>query len=258
MNADALRCQGLCARYPSQSEPVLHAIDLRLPKGRWTSIVGPNGAGKSSLLMALAGLMPHSSGQVWLEGRPSTQWTRQDKARAMAWLGQKQPSADDLRVADVVMLGRLPHQSWLSLPSEADQQAVAHAMRLTQCEEWADRAFGDLSGGEQQRVLLARALAVQASLLLMDEPLSNLDPPHQADWLATTRELVRHGTTVISVLHELPFALQSDELVIMAKGRVLHQGGAGDAVTHRALEQVFDHRIAIHQVAGQWTALPKI
>jgi iron complex transport system ATP-binding protein len=258
MNANALRCEGLTARYPSQAHPVLHHIDLALPQGRWTSIVGPNGAGKSSLLMALAGLMPGTQGSIWLQDRPLAQWSRQDKAKALAWLGQKQPSTDDLRVTDVVMLGRIPHQGWLSLPSAADMQAVAHAMHLTQCEEWRDRPFGDLSGGEQQRVLLARALAVQASVLLMDEPLSNLDPPHQADWLAITRQLVQEGTTVVSVLHELPFALQSDELVIMAKGQVVHQGLSADPGTHRALEQVFDHRIAIHRVAGQWTAMPRI
>ena len=258
MNANALRCEQLTAHYASQAHPVLHQIDLALPQGRWTSIVGPNGAGKSSLLMALAGLMPGTQGAIWLQERPLAQWSRQDKARALAWLGQKQPSTDDLRVHDVVMLGRIPHQGWLSLPSTADRQAVAHAMRLTQCEEWHERPFGDLSGGEQQRVLLARALAVEASVLLMDEPLSNLDPPHQADWLAITRQLVQEGTTVVSVLHELPFALQSDELVIMAKGRVVHQGPAADPATHRALELVFDHRIAIHRVAGQWTAMPKI
>lgn len=258
MNESALRCEGLMARYSAQSEPVLHHINLELPKGRWISIVGPNGAGKSSLLMALAGLMPGAHGAVWLLDRPLAQWSRQDKARTLAWLGQKQPSTDDLRVHDVVMLGRIPHQGWLSLPSAADVQAVANAMRLTQCEEWRERPFGDLSGGEQQRVLLARALAVQASVLLMDEPLSNLDPPHQADWLAITRQLVQEGTTVVSVLHELPFALQSDELVIVAKGRVVHQGPAADPATHRALEQVFDDRIAIHRVAGQWTAMPRV
>jgi iron complex transport system ATP-binding protein len=105
--------------------------------------------------------------------------------------------------------------------------------------------------------LLARALAVQAPVLLMDEPLANLDPPHQADWLAQVRSLVRGGRAVVSVLHELTFALQADAVVVVADGRVVHHGASVDATTHRALEAVFDQRIAVHAVAGQWVALPR-
>jgi iron complex transport system ATP-binding protein len=97
---------------------------------------------------------------------------------------------------------------------------------------------------------------VQAEVLLMDEPLANLDPPHQADWLALVRELVVQGKTVVSVLHEISLALQADELVILDRGRIAWQGACAEAATHRALEQVFGHRIAIHPLAGQWFALP--
>jgi iron complex transport system ATP-binding protein len=107
-------------------------------------------------------------------------------------------------------------------------------------------------------VLLARALAVEAQVLLMDEPLANLDPPHQTDWLLMVQALVAGGKTVVSVLHEISFALHADELVVMHHGHVTHQGRCSDAATHRALEQVFDQRIAIYPLAGQWVALPKI
>jgi iron complex transport system ATP-binding protein len=116
--------------------------------------------------------------------------------------------------------------------------------------------LGQLSGGERQRVLLARALAVQAQVLLMDEPLANLDPPHQADWLGIVRALVEQGVTVVSVLHEVSMALHADAVVVMADGRVLHHGPCGDATTHQALCQVFDQRVAIHAIEGQWVALP--
>ena len=106
-------------------------------------------------------------------------------------------------------------------------------------------------------MLLARALAVNAPVLLMDEPLANLDPPHQADWMATTRALVAAGKTVVSVLHELSMALASDQLVIMAEGRVLHDGPCGDPTTHAALEMVFDQRVHVYRVADQWIALPR-
>jgi len=99
-------------------------------------------------------------------------------------------------------------------------------------------------------------LAVQAQVLLMDEPLANLDPPHQADWLVVVRDLIAQGKTVVSVLHEISFALHADQMVIMAKGSVTHQGACADLATHRALEDVFDKRITIHALAEQWVALP--
>jgi len=234
---------------------ILHGVSLALPNGRWTSIVGPNGAGKSTLLKVLAGLLPHQ-GSVELQGLPLASIRPKKRAQRLAWLGQNESTADDLTVWDVAMLGRLPHQAWLAAPSEADRAAVEQALRATQAWDWRGRTLGQLSGGERQRVLLARALAVQAQVLLMDEPLANLDPPHQADWLAVVRALVSKGNTVVSVLHELSMALHADELVIMAAGRITHQGTCSDAATHRALEAVFDNRITIHPLANQWVALP--
>ena len=236
---------------------VLYDISLVLPAARWTSIVGPNGAGKSTLLKVLAGLLPHH-GEVALLGRPLASLRGRQRAQQLSWLGQNESSADDLTAYDVAMLGRLPHQAWLAAPSAADHAAVERALRATQAWDWRARALGQLSGGERQRVLLARALAVEAQVLLMDEPLANLDPPHQTDWLLMVRSLVAEGKTVVSVLHEISFALQADELVLMDQGRIVHQGACGDAATHRALEAVFDHRIAVHPLAGQWLAVPKI
>lgn len=236
--------------------PVLKALDLRLLKGCWTSIVGPNGAGKSTLLKAMAGLLPRT-GEVFLLGQPLDAVTGRTRAQQLAWLGQNEGGADELTAYDVTMLGRLPHQAWLAAPSEADRAAVEQALRATQAWEWRGRPLGHLSGGERQRVLLARALAVQADVLLMDEPLANLDPPHQADWLDLVRALVAQGKTVVSVLHELGMALHADELVVVAQGRIAHQGRCDDAVTHRSLEAVFDHRIAVHALQGQWVALPQ-
>jgi iron complex transport system ATP-binding protein len=253
VSATALQARGLHVRLGDAE--VLHGVDLSLPAGSWTAIVGPNGAGKSTLLRALAGLLP-CTGEVLLQGRPLAAYRGAERGRCLSWLGQNEGTADDLSVRDVVMLGRLPHRAWLATPNEADHAAVDEALRATHAWAWQGRALGQLSGGERQRVLLARALAVQAPVLLMDEPLANLDPPHQADCLAMARALARDGRTVVSVLHELPSALQADALVIVAGGRVVHQGACHDPATHRALEAVFDHRIAVHAVAGQWITLP--
>lgn len=236
---------------------VLHDINLILKNGCWTSIVGPNGAGKSTLLKVLAGLLKHS-GSVSLLGQPLETLPGRVRARQLAWLGQNESTGDDLTVMDVALLGRLPHQAWLAPPSAADHLAVEQALKATQAWEWRQRTLGQLSGGERQRVLLARALAVQAQVLFMDEPLANLDPPHQADWLTTVQGLVKQGKAVVSVLHEISMALQADEMVVMDNGRVTHQGSTSEGVTHRALVDVFDHRIAIHGVQGQWVALPLV
>jgi len=254
----ALAARHLCARLGNVE--VLHGIDLSLPAGRWTSIVGPNGAGKSTLLKVLAGLLPHSAGQVQLMDRKLAAWPTRERARTMAWLGQGEGSdggADDLTAWDVAMLGRLPHRPWLAPPAAADVTAVTRALQQTHAWEWRDRPLGELSGGERQRVLLARALAVQARVLLMDEPLANLDPPHQSDWLATVRGLTASGTTVVSVLHEIGFALHADHVVVLRQGRVLHAGAPHDAATHEALQAVFDNRIAIRPLDDGWAVVPK-
>lgn len=248
----ALNAEGIGARLGRNQ--VLQGLDLQIEAGRWTSIVGPNGAGKSTLLKVLAGLLSHS-GVVHLQGRPMTAWPARRRAQQLAWLGQSEGVGDDLTVWDVALLGRLPHKAWLSKPSAKDYAEVERALRQTQAWDWRERTLGELSGGERQRVLLARALSVKAAVLLMDEPLINLDPPHQADWLQIVRTLVAEGTTVVSVLHEITMALHADSVVVMAGGRICHQGPSASPDCHRALEQVFDKRIAIHAVSGQWVSL---
>lgn len=240
---------------------VLRQLSVQIPKGRWTAIVGPNGAGKSTLLRAMAGMRASNqkqSGDVFLQGRKLADWNGRERAKALAWLGQNQPVSADMAVYDVVMLGRLPHQGWLAPASSADQQAVEQALKRTHAWDWRQRSIGQLSGGERQRVLLARALAVQAQTLLMDEPLANLDPPHQTDWMLTARSLVQQGMTVVSVLHELSFALLADEIIVMQAGRITHQGACIDPASHAALEAVFEHRIQVRELDGLWLALPRL
>ena len=238
-------------------QPVLGGIDLSVAAGAWTSIVGPNGAGKSTLLRLLAGLLAPQGGTLCWHGVPLERIARRQRARQLSWLGQNQGAADELRVYDVAMLGRLPHQRWLAAPSAEDRAAVERALRSTQAWQWRDRALADLSGGERQRVLLARALAVDADTLLMDEPLANLDPPHQADWQAIVRAQVALGRTVVSVLHELTMALAADRIVVMEEGCVVHHGACDDPRTHAALEAVFDHRVQVRRLEDRWIALPR-
>jgi iron complex transport system ATP-binding protein len=167
-------------------------------------------------------------------------------------------SADDLTAYDVVMLGRIPYQSWLNGQSQADHAAIEHALKLTHAWDWRNRALGTLSGGEKQRVLLARLLAVEADVLLMDEPLANLDPPHQADWIQLVHGLVAQGKTVVSVLHDVTLALYADDVVVMSHGQVQYAGKRDDTSLHSNIENVFEQRIAIQPLGNGWVALPKL
>ncbi|WP_310611315.1 ABC transporter ATP-binding protein [Limnohabitans sp.] len=257
MNAPGLALRLHDVHVSLAEQEVLHGIDLSFLVGRWTSIVGPNGAGKSTLLKAMAGLLS-VTGRIFLFDQALMAMDRKLRAQQLSWLGQNETASDDLRVWDVVMLGRMPHQDWLAAPDAKDQAVVEMALRATQAWAWRERSLGQLSGGERQRVLLARAMAVQAQVMLMDEPLANLDPPHQVDWLEQVHCLTAQHTTVISVLHEVSMALHADDMVVMQAGRVVHQGACADAATHRAVEAVFDNRIAIHSLDGQWVTLPKL
>lgn len=242
------------------SQPLLNAINVQFPASCWTAIVGPNGAGKSTLLAALAGLQmaKNRQGRVELLGKPLEAWSNQQRARALSWMGQNEAVSLELLGYDVAMLGRLPHQAWLAGPSAADHAVVKQCLERTHAWALSQRPLTQLSGGERQRVLLARALAVQAKVLLMDEPLANLDPPHQSDWMEIVQGLVGRGHTVISVLHELNVALQSDYMVVMQAAHVLHAGLTQSKVTHEALEAVFERRIRIRQVDGISVALPVV
>ena len=253
MTNTAIRIKNVNATLGSRS--VLQDVNLDIKSGQWTNIIGPNGAGKSTLLKVLAGLIAFK-GEVVFPTLKDSESQGKNKARHIAWLGQNQIGADDLSVYDVAMLGRIPHQGWLYAPSTQDTSAVENALKKTQAWEWRMRSLGELSGGERQRALLARAIAVEADILLMDEPLANLDPPHQADWLAIVKSLISEGKTVISVLHEVSMALIGDEIILLNCGQIKHQGLSTDLSTHRAIEQVFEHRIQIERIKNRWVSLP--
>lgn len=242
------------------SKPIVHKLNLTIAKGEWTSIVGPNGAGKSTLLQALAGLMPYT-GSITLGGAELSAISSKARAQQIAWLEQATTLPDGMdsgpRVYDIAMLGRLPHQNWLSIPSAQDHTVVEHALRQTAAWDLRERFFNQLSGGERQRVLLARLFAVQAGTLLMDEPIANLDPPHQADWLRWQKALSAEGKTSITVLHEIQFALEADHLVLLRDGDLFYQGRSDDPLTHKALIDLFNGRIELAKVDQRWAVLAR-
>jgi iron complex transport system ATP-binding protein len=236
--------------------PVLHDVTLAFELG-WTAIVGPNGAGKSTLLRALAGLLPASSGRVTLDGKDLARYEARDRGRHIAWLAQQGQAGGDLSVREVVRLGRLPHVGLFGDFRAADETAVDKALAVTECTQWQDRRLPELSGGERQRCLLARALAVQAPVLLLDEPTTHLDPPHQVAVVRLLQGLARSGT-VLSVLHDLPLALQADRIVVLQAGRVVALGAFDDTALHAALCAVFEQAIRIQPMGNRFIAVPRL
>ncbi|MBZ8138726.1 ABC transporter [Rubrivivax gelatinosus] len=235
---------------------VLSGVSCVLDTG-WTTIVGPNGAGKSTLLRVLAGLLPYQRGTVELDGRRLTDWAPRERAMRLAWLAQGGDASGDLNVRDTVMLGRMPHLGLLGTAGARDEAAVDAAMDATECRDWQYRRLQQLSGGERQRVLLARALATEAPVLLLDEPTTHLDAPHQVALARLFRRLGRTHT-VVSVLHDLPLALHADRLLVLCGGRVLAHGAHDDPVVHAALVHAFGGAVRIDRSGARPMALPDL
>lgn len=245
--------QALDLRVRLGRRDVLHGVNLEIGSG-WTALVGPNGAGKSTLLRALAGLQTLAAGQVLLQADASAspldlhRTAAATRARVLAWLAQQGEVTGELSVRETVELGRIARLGLLGTPGAADRAAVEQAMALTECLPWQDRRLHELSGGERQRVLLARVLATEAPLLLLDEPTTHLDAPHQVALARLFRRLAHDTSTpraVLSVLHDLPIALQADRLLVLDAGVVQADGAPTEATVQAALVRVFGGAIRI-------------
>jgi iron complex transport system ATP-binding protein len=237
-----MRCEDLGVDLGGR--PVLRGISTALQPG-WTAIVGPNGAGKSTLLRALAGLLRPQTGRVLLQGQDVFRHTPAQRARALAWLAQQSEPSGDLSSRETVQLGRVAVAGWLAPLTPADHAAVDRAMAQTECSAWGHRPLASLSGGERQRVLLARALATEAPLLLLDEPTTHLDAPHQVALARLFRTLSR-SRQVVTVLHELPLAACADYLLLLRDGRLVAEGAPSDPAVREAMVALFDGAVRWH------------
>jgi iron complex transport system ATP-binding protein len=222
---------------------ILSDIDLTFRPGRFVGLVGPNGAGKTTVLRVLAGIIVPMQGQVTLDGRPLSGLAREERARRIAALFQGAGVGWPMTVREIVALGRLPHRHAFASLAEADDAAVERAMARTDIAHLATRAEPTLSSGERMRALLARALAVEAPWLLVDEPITALDPAHQLDAMALLRGVSRDGTGVVAVLHDLTLAARfCDRIVVLAGGRLVADGTPEEALTNVILNEAFGVR----------------
>lgn len=214
--------------------PILEDMDFAVAAGEMVGVLGPNGAGKSTLIRALAGLLPCPG--IRLDGIDLATLPPRERARRMAYLPQSAVAHWPVPSREVVALGRMPHR-----PSPArDRRAIDQAMAEADVAHLADRAFTTLSGGERARVLLARALAVQAPVLLADEPIAHLDPSHQLGVLDLLRSRARQGDAVVVVLHDLALAARTcDRIYVLHRGRIAASGRAKDILSDALLASVF-------------------
>jgi iron complex transport system ATP-binding protein len=221
--SQGLQVTDLHVRY-RHGPPVVRGVHLEARPGQILGLLGPNGAGKSTLLKAMVGLLP-ASGTVSLEGRDLGELSPRERARRVAYVPQRTALTAPLSVRSVVDLGRFPHRPSWSRPSTADRRAVDQALVDANVVELAERSFSTLSGGEQQRVLLARALATEARVLLLDEPTSALDVRQVLLLHAILRTLADRGSIVVVVLHDLAEAREHTDCAMLLKGGQVHIAG---------------------------------
>ncbi len=234
--------------------PILNGVDLEVPEGEMMALVGPNGTGKSTLLRTLAGLLPIPSGRVLVAGRDLVKLSPLERARTLAMVGQQEETPADLRVAEVVALGLLPHRPPWSGGGRKERNAVAEALEQVSMTAYANRGFHQLSGGEQRRVLLARGLAQRTELLLLDEPTNHLDIRHQHALLRMVRGL---GRTVIAAIHDLDLAATYfDHIVVLNDGGVAADGKPSEVLTPELVGDVFG--MAASPVTDPATGEPRL
>lgn len=213
---------------------VLSDISFSVNEGEFIGLIGPNGAGKTTLMRAVLGLQDHD-GQSTLSTLSS-----QDRARAVAWMPQSREIAWPVSVETAVMLGRTPHLSSIQHASETDHEAVDMALSEMDLQHLRHRAATQLSGGEQARVLIARALAQQTGLMMADEPIAGLDPAHQISTMQTFARMAANGISSIVSLHDLGLAVRHcTRLIMLGDGRLVADGSPQDVLTPERLAQVF-------------------
>lgn len=221
--------------------PILHDIQFELPTGRILAVIGANGCGKTTLIRAMSACLPEIKGECRINGDDVLKLDESRRARLLAVVPQSTYIPEAFRVEEVVLMGRAPHLNWFGLTSYTDRDIAQDAMRLTDVQHFAGQYCSELSAGERQRVILARALAQATPVLLMDEPTSHLDLRYQIEFLLLARKLAdQHKKTIMIALHDLNLAARfGDTILAMKQGRLAAWGKAAQVLQPELIEDIY-------------------
>jgi iron complex transport system ATP-binding protein len=253
-----LALREVSARYPAAPRDALAGVSLAVRNGEFVAVIGPNGSGKTTLLRVALGLLPPAAGTVEILGRPAGAWARRELARVVGVVAQREDNLFPQRVRETVLLGRYPHLSLWGAERPEDHAAVARALERCDAAALADRWIWTLSGGEYQRVRLARALAQEPRLLVLDEPTASLDVRHEMELFELVRGLVnRHALAAIMITHHVNLAARfADRVLLLDAGRAAAHGPAVEVLTRETVERVFAWPVAIEPFQGAPQMIP--
>lgn len=234
---------------------VLRGVDLDLPQGELLGVIGPNGCGKSSLLRAITRLLPWREGAIEVLGRALESYSQRELARRIAVVPQEETHLFAFTVAEIVAMGRTPHLGRFEVESEVDAAKVEDSLKATDTLHLAERPITELSGGEKQRVIIARALAQDPQVLLLDEPTTHLDINHQTEIHELLARLNREsGLSILCISHDLNLAAEYfDRIALMSEGRVVSCGTPSEIITQENLRSVYhsDAPVATNAYSGR-------
>jgi iron complex transport system ATP-binding protein len=253
----SLAINDLCVRF-GRTE-VVHNFTDTVGPGEWLCLIGPNGAGKSSILRAICGLVEHS-GDITVDGAPLKARTPRRRAELVAYVPQSPALPSEMSAFDYVLLGRNPYIGYFGTESAHDRSIVRGVLDRLDLTAYAARQLDSLSGGEQQRLVIARALAQEAPILVLDEPTSALDIGHQQQALELVDRLRHeHGLTVISAMHDLTLAgLYSDRLALLHEGHLIVAGTAAQVLSAETLAEFYGVSVTVHhEPDGTVVVVPK-
>lgn len=253
---EVVSLNGVSFAYERQN--ILEQISFAVSKGDFLAVLGPNGSGKSTLLKAIDGQIRIAQGKISILGRDLQEYSARELAREVAMLPQQTTAAGAFTVEETVLMGRYPYQGLLGLEARQDLEIARAAMASTKVDQLRKRKLDQLSGGELQRVLLARALCQEPQIILLDEPTSSLDPAHQVRIMDLLERLHQEQKlTVIMVVHDLNLAaLYAQQMLLMRAGRVFCQGAPQEVLSFEKLEQVFDCVLLVEE--GSLDQLPRV
>ena len=253
-----LALAGVTYRYPGAAQDALADVSLAVRPGEFHAVLGPNGSGKTTLLRVALGLAAPAAGTATVDGRPAGAWSRQELARIVGVVTQREEAAFPQRVRESVLLGRYPHLSMWGRERAEDHAAVDRALDQCDARHLADRWLWTLSGGEYQRVRLARALAQEPRLLVLDEPTASLDVRHEMELFERVRALADGGVlAAVMITHHVNLAARfADQVLLLSEGRAAARGTPGDVLTRDIVERVFAWPITITTFDGRPQMIP--